>query len=944
MNERFTIIDYTTDPNGIDTVIDEPVGWDAISLRMKRDKTWHGFFDFVDDSVASLQFVGDGFSILKTAYEAFGAQAKCELLIEFQCAEGDDYDTLYLGRFVFSSYKDECGDECKAMIGVEALDCLMVFRNRYDQQVDLDSLQTFDHNENCAYLSVDAYMVFIATDTFRIVGQIISADYIGEYITISETTSNNGAYTILNIVPDGLDSLITVDVVMVFELGVNGHIVISCLQPYTGLNYPVQLPSKIIQFKNDWGVNPSDYNYTDTLLSGEAIGTTGFYAFPFEWDINVITEINDSYPFRNEFQVLPVSIDVTPFQQLTTEMPAIVKLNLESALRCSGETDIEIVIDGEIELDTTDTVQFDGNIILNYGNDTDGYTQVILQSGFGCGGCSNSTNPISINYSDTITLRQGDSLYINFIMANFEYTSGGGGGGPSDPFELRITVDSASLKIATYTECEPTVCNVYKVNEVMSRCVESYTNDCMRVYSDYFGRVDAQPYPSDVNGCGGQRSIANGKKIRNAPTADGVTPIKMTVSMKDTFEALNATDNIGMGLEDDPFRSYGYGGGYKLLRVEPVNYFFNNDILMICDHIRKVERDVDSALIFSIFKGGFQKWETWNNNGLYDLFGDREYRTELSELSNTLDQTCRWIASDYAIEFTRRLYGTTTSDWRYDDDIFFLCLANYLKYDIGFIEEHTIFVHFEIFGLVSGDTFSISGATNPANNGTFTVDTITWDGDTTTIIVLETVATEILTPNVILTGVSTVLTFVETGVDYPTNILFPETVLNYRIAPSRNAMRWFKTILQSYRTFEDKFLKFTQGGGNILAQGEVLDDDGCRLENQPIQEQQDIELDLFNYQELNIPKFYPELIKFEYPMSYAEYKTVKANPYGLIGYQCGNVELKYGWIEDMQYSPYEGKVNFVLRPKISTDDCPECLLSELGNGLLTEDNIELIEE
>jgi hypothetical protein len=26
--------------------------------------------------------------------------------------------------------------------------------------------------------------------------------------------------------------------------------------------------------------------------------------------------------------------------------------------------------------------------------------------------------------------------------------------------------------------------------------------------------------------------------------------------------------------------------------------------------------------------------------------------------------------------------------------------------------------------------------------------------------------------------------------------------------------------------------------------------------------------------------------------------------------------MEYGWIEDMQYSPYNGLVNFTLRPKI----------------------------
>lgn len=951
MNERFTIIDYTTDSAGVSTVIDEPVGWDAIALRMKRDKVWHGFFDFVDDSVASLEFVSDGFSILKTAYEAFGAQAKCELLIEYQCAEGDDYETLYLGRFVFSEYKDECGDLCKATIGVEALDCLMVFRNRYDQQVDLDSLVTFD--DPCEETSGGVVAQFTAAHTITFLGEFNGMEP-GTTFTISGSASNDGTFTVVSYSYVPTIATVVVEETVITEapvaVTIAGCIVKFRMEEYTGLNYPIQLPSKVIRLTNNWGINPEaggTYQYVDTLLSSEPPGAQGFFVFPFEWDINNVTEITDSDPFRYEFQI--VQTGSTPFIDIfRAENDGIIQLNLASAIRCTGETEITLVIGGNIDVESSvDTISFLGTIILAYGNDQLGFTNVTLQSGFGCGGCNTANNAININYNDTINLTQGDRVYIYFVVANMQYLSGPTG---VNPFTIDITIDSASLVVVTDTQCEPTVANVYKVNEVMSRCVEAYTNDCMRVYSDYFGRTDAQPYPSDVNGCGGQRSIANGKKIRNAPTSDPAIPIKMTVSMKDTFEALNATDNIGMGLEEDPFRNYGYGGGYKLLRVEPVNYFFNNDVLMVCDHIRKVERDVDSALIYSIFKGGYSKHETWNANGLYDIFADRQYRTELSELSNTLDQTCKWLASDYAIEYTRRLYGTTTSDWRYDDDIFFICFMPCFEGAIRFnINEGTPDEYFITFFGISGnqaevgDVITITGTTS--NDGTYTVTAVLSDGGDSVleIQVAEAVVDE-LDFEAGACNETTPFTIVETGLDNPANILFPETVMNYRIAPSRNAMRWFKTILQSYRTFEGKNLIFTQGGGNILAEGEVLDDDGCRLENQVIQEQEDIDLDLFNYQELNVPKFYPELIKFEYPMSYAQYKVVKDNPYGLIGYQCGSAEVKYGWIEDMQYSPYQGIVNFVLRPKISTDDCDECILSEFDNGLLAESGEEIIIE
>ena len=84
---------------------------------------------------------------------------------------------------------------------------------------------------------------------------------------------------------------------------------------------------------------------------------------------------------------------------------------------------------------------------------------------------------------------------------------------------------------------------------------------------------------------------------------------------------------------------------------------------------------VDVSLIFSTYKTGYNQWKTWNINGLNDIFAPREYRTELSELKNELDKTCQFLASDYAIEWTRRQYGLTTADSRYDNNIFFACFT-----------------------------------------------------------------------------------------------------------------------------------------------------------------------------------------------------------------------------------------------------------------------------
>ncbi len=939
MDLRFTIIDYTTDTAGIDTIIEEPVGWDGIALRMKRDKMWHGFFDFVDDSVDSLEFIDDGFSVLKTAYEGYGATAKVHLLVEYQCAEGDTFDTLYLGRFVFSKFKWQCGDLCIASCGVEALDCLMVFRNRYDQQVDLDSLAPFD--DTCVE-TLTLPVQFNAPDEL-ICTQQLDRLLPGDTFVVSGTVSNNGTFTVVSNSWNGTFMITTLIVVeaVVTETAVTttltGCIKTLALVPYTGLNYPVEMPSKTVRLESKWLTTiQTDYTYTIPNPNPFAYRV----AITPDW-ANVISEIENTLVGTGLFvDALPLGggSGTTPdYGGFTAENEPDYLIfftgNVDSSsLTCIGAAALHLSFIYGLGSSTVHPsidafklyVVKDQNFTPPYTGQTAGPQQWVFDL------IIDFNTPHVFNQTINFNLNVGESIWIWFDIS----AQAGIGG---ENFILQLSADSF-FDLQIDSDCSPTVANLYKINEVMARCVEAYTDDCMTVYSDYFGRTDAQPYPSASDGCGGQLGIANGKKIRNAPNTDGTTPIRMTVSMKDTFEALNATDNIGMGLEVDPNRA-----GHNLIRVEPINYFFNETVLMTCDHIREVKRDVDAQLIFSIYKGGYDKWETWNANGLYDLFGDREYRTELSELSNTLNQICRWIASDYAIEFTRRLYGTTTSDWKYDDDIFFLCFKPCWTGTIAFTASTKI-INIPLVGnhtppidtVYVGDTITVSGTLS--NDGTYTIASIIQnDADSLIFVVNETLVNEIMFDDATICNLTHPFTIIEQGVDNPANILFPDTVLNYRIAPSRNAMRWFKTMLQSYRTFPGKKLIFTQGGGNILGEGEVLNTDGCRLEDAVVRENQDIVLDDFIYQELNIPKFYPELVKFTYPMSYAEYLVVKANPYGLIEFQCGSAPMEAGWIEDMKYSPYEGTVDFVLRPRIPVA-CEESILSELGNGLLTEDD------
>lgn len=148
------------------------------------------------------------------------------------------------------------------------------------------------------------------------------------------------------------------------------------------------------------------------------------------------------------------------------------------------------------------------------------------------------------------------------------------------------------------------------------------------------------------------------------------------------------------------------------------------------------------------------------------------------------------------------------------------------------------------------------------------------------------------------------------------NIFSPSTIYNYRISPLRNLMRWYRSIAPAWVNLNDPANKlyFASGTGNLIASG-IMTDPDCRLELVDIQENQNLFVTHFANQDNAKPLWMNELITYEYPMSIADYKAIKADPYGYISSQCGSGEyLKY-WIKEIKFKLVKGSATFILRRK-----------------------------
>lgn len=962
---RFKIesLDQVCNPGG--TIIDEPVGWDAIYMTLKRDKTWRGFFDFFDDSLGSLQFdfknqpLPGGGQILKELYDTYGIDAEATLVIEFQCADLDTWDELYRGRFVFSKYKFTCGDMCYVEIGLENVSCLMRFANRYDQKVDLDSLATFDAGEGCesyTNLEVPVTNLLIANDnpnnSISFESGILPTIENGSKLCITGTQFNDGTYTIISLLEVTLlpfpiyiayvqETVTNESIPSGASLQFNVCIPFTATLPsYDGLGKEITLPEKPLRAMIDWSMDmPYTQQYIDDACPPFVFNEQRYYGISFDWNKQLLSEIEDNNPSKNEFFGNSFNGNIPGSKYEIDEYDGIISYNATAGLSCITNLRVQIKLQGTLTFQSDNGLESGAmSIRLAYGNTNDGFNFIVLQNLGALTGQNSVTKNVSINYDNVINLKNGDRLYLQLSIIALRYSLGVPTFCPTDPFTLDINFTEGSLKITADSFCAPTTAKVYMVNEALSRIAEATTNDCLRVYSQYFGRTDSQPYSVEQTGCGGFEAITNGLKIRNALQADGTDPT-MPISMKDLFEGLSAIHNLGLGVEADtnPGRE-----GKQLIRVEPLKYFFNTNVVMVFDGVREIKREVDTSIIYSVYKTGYSKWETENTNGLYDLHGSREYRTKTSQVRNELNKLSNLIASDYAIEVTRRQFGKTTTDWKYDNDNFIVCVQNKICGTVDFVEPDRIeFSGFAGLLLLNyfniGDEIIISGTVS--NNGTFEVidkglNYLQLDGAVTN-------EADVFT---CFENVTTSVYSVEQGnITQDANILFPEYQYNYRITPARNAIRHLHTLGNQVVNCWDEEIRFTNGTGNITAKGKLEVPDVCVLEGEQLAENEDIDIWKFDLPESQFPIHRPELVKFEYPLSYQDYKLLAGtdingvpNYYKLVGYDCNGV-VEYGWIEELKYQPFQGMCEFTIRPKKECNNIGPILDEDL-NPILTEDD------
>ena len=590
------------------------------------------------------------------------------------------------------------------------------------------------------------------------------------------------------------------------------------LQPYGNLGTEILVPSKAVLFQDNAIAETDiikDFATEVTTDYGGTVTGSMLVEFFLPFDKTVLSELET---FVTEMQW---TNNNTSIDEDVREAHYIYKAKSNNIQCSSFDYDIILKSSGTLYIDTFVTLSPINVKILLVRNRGATNTLLVDTSLTNTGSTTNRVYSWNVDYSDTINLIEGDRI-LAYILINAQKTTSGN----FDRIEITQNKD-AQFKITSLSLCEDSTAKQYLINESISRVTEYVTNNCLKVYSEYLGRKDSQPFSFDNDGCGGMLSLTKGVFLRQLEKAkDTTADLIISLSFNDIMTSLSAIEQIGFSLE--------IINGEEVLRVENWDFFYNDTVVVDIGTV-SVQKKPNLKMHFKNYKTGYSKYEAEEYNGLDEFLTEREYATKLINHNETLDKVCQFIASGYAIEITRRKGNKDSKDWRFDNDTFIICL--YRNVDDLAVEQGNI--------------------TNSEN------------------------------------------------------IISPETILNFRISPSRMAMNWFKYATTFIKGVKE--LVFSSGKGNVTAKGELIND--CKLDLGVIQENQNIKEDNFLDDIEYFSKAELHTIS-DVPFSFEQSKAIELNPHGLIKYSCDGVDYS-GWINKHEYSFAKGSADFELIPKVS---------------------------
>lgn len=128
--------------SGIEYLIDEPIGMDSFSTKIKRSSDAHGIaFEF---SETTLEFYGYAYTLLKSEYDILGVNSVVSFKAEMKWTDNSEWDEYYYGKLDFKTYSETISDFNKISINPSRQTLEETISNRKDLEVALNTIIGMD--------------------------------------------------------------------------------------------------------------------------------------------------------------------------------------------------------------------------------------------------------------------------------------------------------------------------------------------------------------------------------------------------------------------------------------------------------------------------------------------------------------------------------------------------------------------------------------------------------------------------------------------------------------------------------------------------------------------------------------------------------------------------------------------------------------------------------
>jgi len=203
------------------------------------------------------------------------------------------------------------------------------------------------------------------------------------------------------------------------------------------------------------------------------------------------------------------------------------------------------------------------------------------------------------------------------------------------------------------------------VHELFSRIGQKITSGNNPFYSDLFGRKDSEPRKYPYTQEAGLLAFTNGGLIRDfsMTKSTGIDePISpLSVSLGDSFDAINSIRPIGMGIETID--------GEKVIRIEELPYFYDKRVSILIDNATNIKTDYNKDLIHNEAEIGFSKSETdEKRDGMYDYNTKSTWTNAIESDKKKENLVTKYSASNTSINEARKITkkDNPTTDSKYD--------------------------------------------------------------------------------------------------------------------------------------------------------------------------------------------------------------------------------------------------------------------------------------